>query len=69
MIVGWLGPLFGWNTTHHFSFKLTGTYTISKTQQSFQKWSPRSPKYVSNANYVPIAFTSHYVTVERHYDT
>ena len=29
VIVAWLGHLFGWYTTHHFSFKLT--YTTSRT--------------------------------------
>ena len=29
VIVAWLGLLFGWYTTHHFSFKLT--YTINRT--------------------------------------
>ena len=48
MIVGWLGLLFSWNATYHFSFKLT--YTISRTQQLFQEWS-QVTKYVKSPMY------------------
>ena len=62
VIVAGLGLLFGWNTAHHFSFKLT--YTISRTWQvgvveyTLPTKKVQVPIHLSNACYVSTAPTS-----------